>query len=156
MPPQAEAPPIDKEGTLRNTDWPEADRTRKTEVRIPISVDLLIGVGVLCLFRNKRLTLPIMTRFDDVNKKEQKGATLATFFQTREPFKRCVTSRRVRPLDLLPRLRQFVRRYYSSLTRLRFRGLFFVSPSSALVSSLPLHYALVRLITPHGLRCFHI
>ncbi|KRY05446.1 hypothetical protein T03_9873, partial [Trichinella britovi] len=33
------------------------------------------------------------------------------------------------------------------LTRLRFRGLFFVSPSSALVSSLPLHYALVRLIT---------
>ncbi|KRX35595.1 hypothetical protein T09_15606 [Trichinella sp. T9] len=58
-----------------------------------------------------------------------------------------VTSRRVRPLDLLPRLRQFLRRYYSSLTRLRFRGLFFVSPSSALVSSLPLHYALVHLIS---------
>ncbi|KRZ82257.1 hypothetical protein T08_1572 [Trichinella sp. T8] len=32
--PQAEAPPIDKEETLRNTDWLEADRTRKAEVRI--------------------------------------------------------------------------------------------------------------------------
>ncbi|XP_003381423.1 hypothetical protein Tsp_07112 [Trichinella spiralis] len=32
--PQAEAPPIDKEKTLRNTDWLEADRTRKAEVRI--------------------------------------------------------------------------------------------------------------------------
>ncbi|KRX85838.1 hypothetical protein T4E_11245 [Trichinella pseudospiralis] len=60
--PQAEAPSIDKEGTLRNTDWLEADRTRKAEVRI--------------CHGNKRLTLPIMTRFDDVNKKEQKGATL--------------------------------------------------------------------------------
>ncbi|KRX76484.1 hypothetical protein T06_17039 [Trichinella sp. T6] len=38
-------------------------------------------------------------------------------------------------MDLPPRLRQFVRRYYSSLTRLRFRGLFFVSPSSALKHS---------------------
>ncbi|KRY92173.1 hypothetical protein T4D_13890, partial [Trichinella pseudospiralis] len=47
---------------LRNTDWLEADRTRKAEVRI--------------CHGNKRLTLPIMTRFDDVNKKEQKGATL--------------------------------------------------------------------------------
>ncbi|KRY93488.1 hypothetical protein T4D_489 [Trichinella pseudospiralis] len=27
--PQAEAPPIDKEGTLRNTDWLEADRTKR-------------------------------------------------------------------------------------------------------------------------------
>ncbi|KRX56045.1 hypothetical protein T09_11984 [Trichinella sp. T9] len=69
---QAEAPPIDKEKTLRNTDWLEADRTRKAEV---ISVLILIGVGMLCLLRNKCLTLPIMTRFDDVNKKEQKGAT---------------------------------------------------------------------------------
>ncbi|KRX17495.1 Mannose-P-dolichol utilization defect 1 -like protein [Trichinella nelsoni] len=34
--PQAEAPPIDKEKTLRNTDWLEADRTRKAEVRIRI------------------------------------------------------------------------------------------------------------------------
>ncbi|KRY38906.1 Mannose-P-dolichol utilization defect 1 protein [Trichinella spiralis] len=34
--PQAEAPPIDKEETLRNTDWLEADRTRKAEVRIRI------------------------------------------------------------------------------------------------------------------------
>ncbi|KRY65036.1 hypothetical protein T4B_9831 [Trichinella pseudospiralis] len=32
--PQAEAPPIDKEGTLRNTDWLEADRTKKAEARI--------------------------------------------------------------------------------------------------------------------------
>ncbi|KRX64431.1 Protein OS-9, partial [Trichinella sp. T6] len=32
--PQAEAPPIDKEETLRNTDWLESDRTRKAEVRI--------------------------------------------------------------------------------------------------------------------------
>ncbi|KRZ55490.1 hypothetical protein T02_4734 [Trichinella nativa] len=32
--PQAEAPPIDKEKTLRNTDWLEADQTRKAEVRI--------------------------------------------------------------------------------------------------------------------------
>ncbi|KRY84015.1 hypothetical protein T4D_9749 [Trichinella pseudospiralis] len=31
--PQAEASPIDKEGTLRNTDWLEADRTRKAEAR---------------------------------------------------------------------------------------------------------------------------
>ncbi|KAL1284517.1 PiggyBac transposable element-derived protein [Trichinella pseudospiralis] len=65
--PQAEASPIDKEGTLRNTDWLEADRTRKAEAR----------------FRhgNKRLTPPIMTRFDDVNKKVQKGATLSTALQ---------------------------------------------------------------------------
>ncbi|KRX36848.1 hypothetical protein T05_610 [Trichinella murrelli] len=59
----------------------------------------------------------------------------------------CVTSRRVWPLDLPPGLRQFVRRYYSSPTRLRSRGLFFVSPSSAFVSSLQLHSTLVRLIT---------
>ncbi|KRY91147.1 hypothetical protein T4D_9414 [Trichinella pseudospiralis] len=59
--PQAEAPPIDKEGTLRNTDWLEADRTKKAEARIRHG--------------NKRLTPPIMTRFDDVNKKEPKGAT---------------------------------------------------------------------------------
>ncbi|KRX17371.1 hypothetical protein T07_2384 [Trichinella nelsoni] len=32
--PQAEAPPVDKEGTLRITDWLEADRTRKAEVRV--------------------------------------------------------------------------------------------------------------------------
>ncbi|KRX40041.1 hypothetical protein T03_3250 [Trichinella britovi] len=32
--PQAEAPPVDKEGTLRDTDWLEADRTRKAEVRV--------------------------------------------------------------------------------------------------------------------------
>ncbi|KRY40587.1 hypothetical protein T01_14941 [Trichinella spiralis] len=52
---QAEAPPINIEGTLRNTDYLEADRTRKA--------------------KNKRLTLPIMTRLDDGNKKEQKTAT---------------------------------------------------------------------------------
>ncbi|KRY08064.1 hypothetical protein T12_3711 [Trichinella patagoniensis] len=58
---QAEAPPIDTEGTLRNIDWLEADQTRKAEVRVRSE--------------NKRLTLTIMTRFADVNKKEQKGAT---------------------------------------------------------------------------------
>ncbi|KRX89194.1 hypothetical protein T4E_5754 [Trichinella pseudospiralis] len=41
----------------------------------------VIGVGVLRLLRNKRLTPPIMTRFDDVNKKVQKGATLSTALQ---------------------------------------------------------------------------
>ncbi|KRX72058.1 hypothetical protein T06_9974 [Trichinella sp. T6] len=77
----AEAPPIDTEGTLRNIDWLEADQTRKAEVRVrseetrSVSVLILISVDVLCLLRNKRLTLTIMTRFADVNKKEQKGAT---------------------------------------------------------------------------------
>ncbi|XP_003370750.1 hypothetical protein Tsp_09961 [Trichinella spiralis] len=88
--PQAEAPPVDKEGTLRNTDWLEADRTRKAEARegradlgarsrIPEYGSaktrdrvcfISNGVGELCLLRNKQLS-----RFDDVNKKEQKGAT---------------------------------------------------------------------------------
>ncbi|KRX97926.1 hypothetical protein T4E_9865 [Trichinella pseudospiralis] len=40
-----------------------------------VSVLAVIGVDVLRLLRNKRLTPPIMTRFDDVNKKELKGAT---------------------------------------------------------------------------------
>ncbi|KAL1286003.1 Tripartite terminase subunit [Trichinella pseudospiralis] len=40
-----------------------------------VSVLAVIGVGVLRLLRNKRLTPPIMTCFDDVNKKEPKGAT---------------------------------------------------------------------------------
>ncbi|KRX26179.1 hypothetical protein T07_5458 [Trichinella nelsoni] len=58
-----------------------------------------------------------------------------------------VTTRRARPLDLPPGLRQFVRRCYSSPTRLRSRVLSFVSPSSALVSSPQLHSTLVRSIT---------
>ncbi|KRY23888.1 hypothetical protein T12_2652 [Trichinella patagoniensis] len=58
-----------------------------------------------------------------------------------------VPSRRVWPPILPPGLRQFVRRYYSSSTRPRSRGLFFVSPSSVFVSSLRLHSTLVRSIT---------
>ncbi|KRX22183.1 hypothetical protein T07_9517 [Trichinella nelsoni] len=42
--PQAEAPPIHKERTLRNTDWLEADRTRKTEVRIRTLYTLQLSV----------------------------------------------------------------------------------------------------------------
>ncbi|KRX69732.1 hypothetical protein T06_7195 [Trichinella sp. T6] len=58
MPPQAEAPSIDKEGTLRNTDWPEADRTKKAEVRIPsetnqgeVDIDFLSKYRKSCHFQ---------------------------------------------------------------------------------------------------------
>ncbi|KRY54826.1 hypothetical protein T03_16638 [Trichinella britovi] len=56
MPPQAEAPPIDKEGTLRNTDWPEADRTRKAEVRIPSEESPLSVVKLMLRLIMQQLT----------------------------------------------------------------------------------------------------
>ncbi|KRY30766.1 hypothetical protein T01_10232 [Trichinella spiralis] len=58
-----------------------------------------------------------------------------------------VTTRRARPLDLPPGLRQFVRRRCSSPTRLHSRVLSALSPSSALLSSLLSHSTLVTVIT---------
>ncbi|KRX17349.1 Retrovirus-related Pol polyprotein from transposon [Trichinella nelsoni] len=45
--PQAEASPVDKEGTLQNTDWLKAIRARKAEVRIRKIIEDQEG-GVLC------------------------------------------------------------------------------------------------------------